>query len=210
MSTDEKGAQQSRETKVRTGTGTFPPKRPSADSQKKGSADRPMPLLSGKSDGRGGDDLAHVAKSAARDTYGAVTAEAAELASNVGHELTHAAERQKQRGADVMVGFAKAITSAADEMAKESPLVAQQFRGAARSVGRLSDDLRDRSVRELIDIASGYARQQPAAFFVGAVAAGFALTRFLKSHETANHGQASGTQGGGTTRSTAAAPSQRM
>lgn len=210
MNTDGKGAQQPREIKAKTGTGTFPAKRPSADSPKKIATDPQSFSSSGKSDGRRDDDLAHTAKSAVRDTYDAVTAEAAELASNVGDELTNAAERQKQRGADVMVGFAKAITTAADEMAQESPIVAQQFRGAAQSVGRLSDDLRDRSVRELIDIASGYARQQPAAFFVAAVAAGFALTRFLKSHETANHGQASGTQGVGTTRSTAAAPSQRM
>ena len=208
MNTDGKGAQQSRETKAKTGTGTFSAKRPSADPQRKAAADRQMTVSSGKPDGHSDDDLAHVAKSAAKDTYDAVTAEATELASNVGDELTHAVERQKQRGVDVMVGFARAITTAADEMAQESPIVAKQFRGAARSVGRLSDDLRDRSVRELIEIASGYARQQPAAFFVGAMAAGFALTRFMKSHETGD--QVSRTQGVDATRSSASAPTQRM
>jgi hypothetical protein len=126
-------------------------------------------------------DLAHAASVAARETYRAVTAEASELAANIGEEVTHAAEHQKERGADIMIGFARAITTAADEIQGQSPIVARQFKSAADGVGRLSDDLRDRSIHELVGIASGYARRQPAVFFAGAVAAGFALTRFLKS-----------------------------
>ena len=55
------------------------------------------------------------------------------------------------------------------------------LRGAALSVEGLSDTIRSRNVGELVTAASDTARTHPAAFFVGAMAAGFALSRFVKS-----------------------------
>ena len=80
-----------------------------------------------------------------------------------------------------MRAFAGAVQHAADELDQESPAVARQFRTAAQKVEELSEGLRDRSVRELVSDVSDFARRQPLWFFGGAIMAGFALSRFLKS-----------------------------
>jgi hypothetical protein len=59
--------------------------------------------------------------------------------------------------------------------------VARHIREAAKSVEGLSNNLRNRSVDELMHAASDLARSRPGVFIAGAVAAGFALSRFLKS-----------------------------
>ena len=126
-------------------------------------------------------EITEVAKEAARATIRAVSAQASELASNVTGELSATAEMEKDRGAAAMRGFAKAIRTAAGELEGQSPEIARHFRGAAGSVESFSDNLHSRSVGELFSAATDMARKQPAAFFAGAVVAGFALSRFLKS-----------------------------
>jgi len=126
-------------------------------------------------------EIAEVAKEAARATLRAVSAQASELASNVTGELTATAETQKDHGAAAMRGFAKAIRTASDDLDAQAPEIARHFRGAAGSLESLSDNLRSRSVGDLFGAATDLARKQPAAFFAGAVVAGFALSRFLKS-----------------------------
>ena len=134
--------------------------------------------------GQAGSEIGEAATAAAKAAAGAVSAQASELISNVADELTTSAEQQKERGADTMRGFAKAIHMAADDLRQQSPQIARHFHGAAEGVEKLSDNIRDKSVRELFDTASSYARQQPTLFFAGAVVAGFALARFLKSTST--------------------------
>ena len=126
-------------------------------------------------------DLVDKAKETARATAKAISSQATELAGNIGSELTETAEEQKSYGADAMRGFAKAVLGAANELDGQSPTVARYVRSAAESVEGLSDTIRSRSVRDLITTASDTARTHPAAFFIGAVAAGFALSRFFKS-----------------------------
>jgi hypothetical protein len=126
-------------------------------------------------------DLVDEAKETARATGIALASQASELAGNIGGELTETAEEQKSRGADAMRGFAKAVHGAANELDSQSPAMARHIRSAAESVEGLSDTIRSRSVSDLIATASDTARTRPAAFFIGAVAAGFALSRFFKS-----------------------------
>jgi hypothetical protein len=126
-------------------------------------------------------DVKGTAKTAKR----AVTQQAAELAADVGHELGNAAEQQKARGVEAMQGFARAVDAAAGELQAQSPLVAGYAREAAQKVRSFSDNLGRRNVNELVRAASDLARSQPAWFFGGAIAAGFALSRFLKSSANA-------------------------
>ena len=130
--------------------------------------------------------VADVAKDAARATYDAVSAQASELASSVAGELETSAEDQKRRGAETMRTFAGAVQHAAAELDQQSPVVARQFRTAAQKVEDLSESLRDRSIRDLVNDASDLARRQPLWFFGGAIVAGFALSRFLKSSARAS------------------------
>lgn len=127
------------------------------------------------------DDLVDKAKEAARATAKAFSSQAAELVGNIGSELSETADEQKSRGADAMLGFAKAVRGAASDLDEQSPTVARYIRTAAASVEELSDSIRSRKVTDLITTATDTARTHPTAFFIGAVAAGFALSRFLRS-----------------------------
>ena len=122
-------------------------------------------------------DLKEAAKTASR----AVKDQASEFATSVGHELSKTAEDQKARGVDAIQGFARAITCAAAELEGQSPRVAQSVRDAAKKVEGLSENISGRNVDELMKAATELARSQPMLFIGGAVAAGFALSRFLKS-----------------------------
>ena len=120
-------------------------------------------------------------KDAAQSLRRAAAGQATEFASDVGHELKQTAEQQKNRGVDALKGFAHAIETAAGELESQSPGVARHIREAAKNVEGLSNNLRNRSVDELMHAASDLARSQPGVFIAGAVAAGFAFSRFLKS-----------------------------
>jgi len=134
-----------------------------------------------KSAASGAEDVLSKTKDTARATAKALTSQASELASNIGSELVQTAHEQKGRGADAMRGFAKAVHGAANDLNEQSPAVARYVRRAAESVESLSDTVRSRSVNDLVVEAKEAARAHPTAFFVGAVAAGFALSRFFKS-----------------------------
>jgi vacuolar-type H+-ATPase subunit E/Vma4 len=148
-------------------------------------------------------DLQQTAKAASR----AAQAQASAFAADVGHEITKAAEQQKARGAEAMQGFARAISSAAGELDDQSPMVARYVRDAAKQVDSLSSNIRGRSVTELMQAATDLARSQPAVFFAGAMAAGFALSRFLKSSAADNgHASASRSDASSTTGSSGSSP----
>jgi hypothetical protein len=91
------------------------------------------------------------------------------------------AEQQKKTGADQIGGVARAIHGAANEIEQEMPHAAGFIHDAAAKLEGAADSLREHSVDDLIRSLNNFARSQPAAFFGGAVLAGFALSRFLKS-----------------------------
>ena len=91
------------------------------------------------------------------------------------------AEEQKTRGASRVGSVAQAFHSAADEMAQESPLAANYVHAAAKKLDETASLLRDNSVEELIQIATNFAEERPLVFISGAMAAGFVLSRLLRS-----------------------------
>jgi len=142
-----------------------------------------------------GDDVTEAARTATR----AAKAQASEFVSDVGHELGKTAEQQKKRGVEGIQALARAITSAAGEIEGQSPMVARYIRDTAGKVEQLSGNLNGRDVNELMQAAVGLARKNPALFIGGAVAAGFALSRFLKSSApaAASSPRTGGSAGGG-------------
>jgi hypothetical protein len=120
-------------------------------------------------------------KEAAKTTTRAVKQQASDFASDIGHELSKTAEDQKTRGVEAIQGFTRVINTAADQLESQSPLVARYVRDAAEKVEGLSENISSRNVQELLKATSDLARAQPLLFLGGAVAAGFALSRFLKS-----------------------------
>jgi hypothetical protein len=123
-------------------------------------------------------DLKDTAKSAA-DT---LKHQASDLGAEVGHELNKTASAQKERGAEALRSFAKAMNAAAQQLTGQSPAVASRVRQTATKVEALSESLADKDVSDLLRSAANLAREQPAWFLGGAVAVGFGLTRFLMSN----------------------------
>jgi hypothetical protein len=120
-------------------------------------------------------------KESASTAAHAIKEQASELASNVGHELSKTAEEQKARGVEAIQCFARAMTSAATELENQSPQVAEYVRDAAQKVVGMSEKIGQRDVAELARAATELARSQPLLFVGGAVAAGFAVSRFFMS-----------------------------
>jgi uncharacterized phage infection (PIP) family protein YhgE len=123
--------------------------------------------------GRMGEDLSSLGRQAKSNI-----AEAAEAAKA---EARRIASQQKEAGADRLGDVAGAVHGAARTLETGMPQVASYVHGAAAQLEDAAKTLRHRSVDELIDGIGSFARAQPAIFFAGAVLAGLALTRFLKS-----------------------------
>ncbi|HZP20404.1 MAG TPA: hypothetical protein VFB16_09365 [Bauldia sp.] len=126
-------------------------------------------------------DIAEVARETIRTTARAVSEQVGELASHVGEELEETAAEQKKRGAAFLENFAQAVGRASEDLRAQSPAVSNYIRDAAKSVEKFSGTIRNRSVGDLLEAAGSFARQRPEAFVAGAVAAGFVISRFLKS-----------------------------
>jgi hypothetical protein len=108
-------------------------------------------------------------------------AQAADIASQAKQRAYDIAEEQKQVGAEGIGGVARAVRTAANELEDTAPRIARYVQDAASTIDRLSSDLKEKSVDDLIGTVEHFARTQPVAFFGGAVLTGFVLARFIKS-----------------------------
>lgn len=141
--------------------------------------DKPHSSLGTLTDTQPANDLSALADSA--------KAKLGEVAEPVKDKAIEIAEQQKDAGADQMDHFARAMHGAAASLEQDMPQIATYVRDAGQKLESLADDLRNGSVNDLMDKFGQYAKDQPALVFGGAVVAGFALTRFLKS--SASHPQ---------------------
>ena len=103
------------------------------------------------------------------------------MAQDAATAFTDAVESNKAAGADAIASVARSAKSAADNFEKQSPQLASAVRSAAEGVERISMDIRDRSMGELIDSIGDFARRQPTAFFGCGILAGVVISRFLGS-----------------------------
>jgi hypothetical protein len=90
---------------------------------------------------------------------------------------------QRKEGLAQDVGdFAHALrASASDLQEHDKGYVAHYVEQAASSVEQIADTLHRQDLKDLMRHTEDFARRQPGLFIGGAVAAGFALARFLKS-----------------------------
>jgi hypothetical protein len=139
-----------------------------------GSAEPQHDSLSSGSE-RGGSD--HAPDSAIEQTQNKLSG-AVEPLKNRMREI---AEQQKDAGADQISNIAEAVHDAAHELEGKLPAAADYIHSAADRLERASSDMRNRDVNDLLSACGDFARREPAAFLGGAMIAGFALTRFLKS-----------------------------
>jgi len=96
-------------------------------------------------------------------------------------QAEQAAEQQKQAGARKVDDMAKAVHGAAEELQQQMPRAAELADAAASHLEKGADALRERNVHELMNSFRDFGRKEPLALFAGAVIAGFAFSRFVKS-----------------------------
>ncbi|MGB3223071.1 MAG: hypothetical protein WBB23_09740 [Desulforhopalus sp.] len=92
------------------------------------------------------------------------------------------ADQGKNTAADIATDFADALQSAAGELdGKNRNTSAEYVRIASENIRKVSHSLRQKSVNQILNQASSYGRRQPVLFLGGAMLAGYALTRLIKS-----------------------------
>lgn len=122
-------------------------------------------------------DAAQQTKQAALDAAG----QAKQAAIQARDAATSIMQQQKDYGAEQIEGIARAAHGAAEQLQGQLPMAANYVHDAAARLERASATLRERSIEELLGNVTQFARAQPAVLFGGAIIAGFALSRFLKS-----------------------------
>jgi uncharacterized phage infection (PIP) family protein YhgE len=105
----------------------------------------------------------------------------AQAAETAKAEARRIASQQKAAGADRLGEVAGAVHGAARSLEAGMPQMASYVHDAAVRLEDAAKTLRQRNVDDLMSEIGRFARSQPALFFGGAMLAGFALTRFLRS-----------------------------
>ena len=132
-------------------------------------------------------DMAQQAGSQARQAASSLAADANERAKGF-------LNQRVSSGADIAGHVADSARCAADNLGDKAPQLAEFVRGAAGRVEEFSQQMRDKTVDELLRNASDFTRNQPALVFGLASLAGFFLFRVLKANP---EGSSGGTAGSG-------------
>lgn len=90
-------------------------------------------------------------------------------------------ERYRGTGADELARVAQSVRAAASDLETDRPMLSRYVSSLAENMVRLADDMRDKSVDELVRDVNRLARQNPGVFIAGSVALGFGLVRFARS-----------------------------
>jgi hypothetical protein len=119
--------------------------------------------------------------------------EAKGLGTAVRNKLADSMESGKETLADSLNDFTAAIRKAGDELdGRDQRSVAGLVHSAADGLDEAIETVRTRSVEDLGQSIASFARQQPAAFIIGALIAGVALGRFVRAsgpqQEAADYG----------------------
>lgn len=112
---------------------------------------------------------------------------AGELADQIQAKLYDLLERQKHMAADRIGAIGKALRDVSSSLTEENRKGVAPFADrTADSIERISHDLHERDLRELVDRAEGFARRQPELLLGASFLGGVLLARFLKT--TWSHG----------------------
>ena len=147
------------------------------------SNDTPTPSREGKAQnikGAASDAFAKVSD-VARDAGSKAREAASETAFTMTEQVKELLDRQIGNGASVAGHFANSAKLAADDLDRNSPLLAGMVRSLARKVEGYADEFQDQTVDHLTRTASDFTRKQPALVFGLAALAGFFIFRTMKS-----------------------------
>jgi len=172
--------------------------RPTASATMSGSA-RSYDATDGTASGSSSSNLRAKTDEAiakAADVAQQVGAQAKQTASSLAadaNQRTKGFLNQRVTGGAVFAGhIADSARCAADNLGAKAPQLAEFVRGAAGRVDQFSEQMRDKSVDELLNDASDFTRKQPAFVFGLASLAGFLLFRVLKANPSTERAGGSG------------------
>ena len=159
--------------------------RPEADSGKGTSPSRSGAPSAALDDRSGGGNsavskLADTAQQATHEAAEGLRKTASSLASDTRDRVKGVLGEKVASGAELVGQVARSARRAADDLERNSPQISGLLRDASGRMDEFSRTLLAKSVDELVEAASGYARRQPAMLFGAAAVAGFALFRLLK------------------------------
>jgi hypothetical protein len=111
-------------------------------------------------------------------------AEAKDAMANLSSQATASVKdllnSQVNGGADFASRLAHSIGCAADDLGRDAPQFPELARGAAHKMDAFAAQVREKSIDDLFQDGSDFARRQPAIVFGAAAVVGFALFRMLK------------------------------
>ena len=117
-----------------------------------------------------------------KEKAGELKQQAKETAHDVRQRARSAVDEQKHAAVGRVEGIAHALRTASDELRDQGqPMVAEYSRYAAEGLESMAQSLDRREVGDFVENIEQFARERPVAFIGGAMVAGFALARFMKS-----------------------------
>jgi ElaB/YqjD/DUF883 family membrane-anchored ribosome-binding protein len=128
-----------------------------------------------------GKDAASGITSIAQGATDELKRSAALLARDGSEKLTDALSKQLSTGAGFVEEASESLRAAAAELDETLPPVAFALRTAASRGDDIAEQIRTKSLGELLDAGSAYARQNPLIVFGAAAGVGLLLSRFAKS-----------------------------
>lgn len=131
---------------------------------------------------------AEVAAEKARETAGEVRYQAHELFDHTKATVVEQASAQQDRLAGTLGTLAGDFSALADGNAPADSTAAALARDAARYVGQAADWLESRTLEDVLDEVSGYARRHPGRFLLIATLAGFVAGRVVRGVKDAGAG----------------------
>src|SRR3954454_22018073 len=128
-----------------------------------------------------GKDAASGLASVAQGAADELKRSAALLARDGSEKLADALSKQLSSGAGFVEEASESLRAAAAELDDTLPPLAYALRTAASRGDELAEQIRTRSLGELLETGSVYARQNPLLVFGAAAGVGLLLSRFAKS-----------------------------
>jgi ElaB/YqjD/DUF883 family membrane-anchored ribosome-binding protein len=128
-----------------------------------------------------GKDAASGLSSVAQGAADELKRSAALLARDGSEKLTDALSKQLSSGAGFVEEASESLRAAAAELDETLPPVAYALRTAASRGDDIAEQIRTKTLGELLEAGSAYARRNPMLVFSAAAGVGLLLSRFAKS-----------------------------
>lgn len=128
-----------------------------------------------------GKDAASGLSSIAQGATDELRRSAAQLARDGSEKLTDALSKQLSTGAGFVEEASESLRAAAAELDETLPPIAYALRTAASRGDELAEQIRTKTLGELLEEGSAYARRNPMLVFGAAAGVGLLLSRFAKS-----------------------------